>query len=109
MCGLVAHKIGASTCVITEGNDDVMQILQQNVEETKSSEAEDSLPLGTCLSAKLEWGQGLDLFKETYGSDFEVIIGSDIMYLILHSFYDIPPINLTYLFLAPTPNHNFSP
>ncbi len=93
LCGLVAHKIGARTCVITEGNDDVMQILQQNVEETKSSEGEeegeeDSLPLGTCLSAKLEWGQGLDLFKETYGSDFEVIIGSDIMYLILHSFYD---------------------
>jgi hypothetical protein len=79
---LVAHKLGAKVCILTEGNDEVTTILKQNVEELLLKQASTNEEgRGVLDAAKHLWGQDLDAFEQRFPYKYDVIMGSDIMYI----------------------------
>jgi hypothetical protein len=80
---LVAYKLGTKVCVLTEGNDEVTTILKQNVDELKAAaDADGSRVLD---AAKHLWGEELDDFEQRFPYKYDVIMGSDIMYVVCAS------------------------
>jgi hypothetical protein len=81
---LVAYKLGTKVCVLTEGNDEVTTILKQNVDELKA--AADAQGGSRVLdAAKHLWGEELDDFEQRFPYKYDVIMGSDIMYVVCAS------------------------
>lgn len=81
LCGLVAHKLGAKVCILTEGNDEVTTILKQNVEELLLKQVSTNEEgRGVLDAAKHLWGQDLDAFEQRFPYKYDVIMGSDIIF-----------------------------
>ncbi len=95
----MAHKLGAKVCVLTEGNDEVTTILKQNVEELLLKQASaNEEGRGVLDAAKHLWGQDLDTFEQRFPYKYDVIMGSDIMYVsLLHRFHSISSLSLSLL------------
>lgn len=77
LCGLVAHKLGARVCILTEGNEEVTRILKQNVATTNAKSGQQE---GILDAELLLWGHDLDAFEERFPYKYDVIMGSDIVY-----------------------------
>ena len=87
LCGILAHHIGAQSCILTDGDTDTLQEMRRNVKHnqdlssasnTTSATYSDTKNIITC--AQLRWGRHVSTFRERFG-DFDVIMGSDIIYV----------------------------
>jgi len=74
----VAYKLGTKVCLLTEGNDEVVKMLKQNVADTKAKEQQDDQRV--LAAEKHLWGHELEAFEQAFPYKYDVIIGSDIMY-----------------------------
>ena len=73
LVGMVAHYLGASNVIMTDGATDVLQNLQYNVDKNISKESSVSC-------TQLIWGQDLEQFERKYGRQ-EVILAADVLYI----------------------------
>ena len=75
LCGIVAHHLGASQVLLTDGDAQVLTKLRHNVNRNI---ADDDKKKTAC--PQLIWGRNLDVFVQDYGHQI-VILGSDIAYM----------------------------
>jgi 16S rRNA G527 N7-methylase RsmG len=75
LCGLfVAQAFEPSKVILTDGDVDVLERLEKNIEQNPTSHEIQV----SC--AQLVWGQNLDVFADEHGK-FDVIIASECMYM----------------------------
>mmetsp|Transcript_12079 Transcript_12079/g.17417 ORF Transcript_12079/g.17417 Transcript_12079/m.17417 type:complete len:302 (+) Transcript_12079:42-947(+) len=86
ICGILAHKLGASYVVLTDGDTDTLKALRKNVASNVVLYNDDnnndscSIP-PTILCKQLRWGRNIqDFIDSSFIKTFQVIIGSDIIY-----------------------------
>jgi predicted nicotinamide N-methyase len=73
LVGMVAHYLGASNVIMTDGATDVLGNLQYNMDK--------NLPKGSSVSCtQLIWGQDLEMFERKFGRQ-EVILAADVLYV----------------------------
>ncbi|KAG7341688.1 methyltransferase [Nitzschia inconspicua] len=82
LCGIVAHRLGASTVAVSDGDVDVLQNLRFNVQWNEMSETDHAkLPAANIFCPQLIWGKNLDQFAESFGLQ-DVILASDCVYMV---------------------------
>jgi predicted nicotinamide N-methyase len=89
VCGILAHLLGASHVVLTDGDSETLQWLRANVQRN-AKKATTNTPSTTMMRitcAQLQWGLHLERFQQRHGiSCFDIIMASDVIYVeeILH-------------------------
>ena len=89
LCGLVAHRLGASRVIWTDGDETVLSNLRTNVAanldltnqndcQTECDDVDGDLVKFFC--PQLIWGKHLDSFLKIYGKS-DIIIGTDLFYM----------------------------
>lgn len=78
LCGILAYKIGAKQCVLTDGDTDTLKELRRNVDHNLQHVGASSSLL-PCH--QLRWGRNVSNFRKRYEGLFDVIMGSDIIYV----------------------------
>jgi len=77
ICGILAHKLGASCVVLTDGDTKTLNALRQNVALNCHSDPTSS----TILCKQLRWGRHLSEFASSFCvPKFQLILGSDVVY-----------------------------
>jgi predicted nicotinamide N-methyase len=74
LCGIVAHHLGASQLLLTDGDAQVLSKLRHNVKRNIRNDNK------TTFCPQLIWGRNLDSFVQVYGQQ-NVILGSDRVYM----------------------------
>lgn len=85
MCGILAHRLGASSVLLTDGDTDTLMNLRTNVSKNCCNEAlpdvgsEGTRRTTPIQCRQLVWGNAtqIDLMK----LKFDTILGSDIIYV----------------------------
>lgn len=76
LCGIVAHKHGASRVILTDGDTDTLRNMRMNISSNIGDDAGDSL-----LCKQLLWGKRVEQFREMWEPDgFDIVMGGDIAY-----------------------------
>jgi hypothetical protein len=75
LCGTVAHKLGASSVCLTDGDIEVLENLRYNAEHSVSVDSNTDV---TC--PQLIWGHDLDTFAKTHGKH-DIVIATDCAYI----------------------------
>ena len=91
-CSIVAHHLGAKNVLATDGDIDVLENLQNNINEnasTRTDENDDSyyedsktdgiVQPNLISCPQLIWGEDLQKFKDEYGQQ-QVMMGTDVLY-----------------------------
>jgi predicted nicotinamide N-methyase len=76
VCGILAHKLGAKKVVLTDGDTATLVTMRLNV--ATNSEGEDEEDFMVCK--QLRWGRNIEGFREKVASEFDTIMGGDIIY-----------------------------
>jgi predicted nicotinamide N-methyase len=74
LCGIVAHHLGASQVILTDGDAQVLTKLRHNVKRNIRNDN------NTTSCPQLIWGRNLDYLVQAYGQQ-DVILGSDLVYM----------------------------
>ena len=82
VCGILAHKLGASHVVLTDGDTDTLKALRNNVASNVILDTNESCSVPPkVLCKQLRWGRNIqDFIDSSFCKTFQVIIGSDIIY-----------------------------
>ncbi|MEE4248909.1 MAG: 50S ribosomal protein L11 methyltransferase [Kangiellaceae bacterium] len=83
--GIIAHHVGASSVIWTDGDLDALENLRHNVAQNVcNSDTKEESKNGSQTTLQycpqLIWGHELDKFREKYGV-FDVILASDCIYM----------------------------
>mmetsp|Transcript_19596 Transcript_19596/g.18933 ORF Transcript_19596/g.18933 Transcript_19596/m.18933 type:complete len:286 (-) Transcript_19596:470-1327(-) len=71
MVSILLDKMGVCESIIaTDGDDDTMDLLRENIKTTGS----------TIQATKVYWGKDLNGFKETFPTGFDIVIAADVVY-----------------------------
>jgi predicted nicotinamide N-methyase len=71
MVSILLDKMNVCESIIaTDGDDDTMDLLHENIKLTGS----------TIQATKLYWGKDVDNFTEMFPSGFDVVIAADVIY-----------------------------
>lgn len=77
LCGLVAHKLGAETVVMTDGDTDTLSAMRKNVAQNITCQKNQN----QVECRQLEWDhKKANQFRQRRGT-FDLILGSDIIYV----------------------------
>ena len=76
VCGILAHKLGAKKVVLTDGDTATLANMRDNVSVNCNNESDEEI----IICKQLRWGRHLDLFREKCGTEFDTIIGGDVIY-----------------------------
>jgi predicted nicotinamide N-methyase len=79
LSGLVAHHLGASTTVLTDGDKYVLAQLRSNVQQNSSASSSSSTPYVSSIQCQtLLWGKTTPPPSED--EKFDVLLGADVIY-----------------------------
>jgi len=74
LCGILAHKIGAKSVCISDGDIDTLVNLRTNVQHNNCNET-------TVLCTQLVWGEEEKAMPYFPCKEFDTILGADIVYI----------------------------
>jgi 16S rRNA G966 N2-methylase RsmD len=77
--GIIAHHVGASSVVWTDGDSDALENLRHNVAKNVQDTNYTSSRILQCCP-QLVWGEGLKKFRKEYGT-FDCILAADCIYM----------------------------
>jgi hypothetical protein len=81
LCGLVAHHLGASKVLLTDGDTNVLNNLRYNV---NLNTTEESRKEGRVACPQLIWGRNIHDFLSihNHGQKFHVLLATDVNYMV---------------------------
>ena len=84
LCGLIAHRLGASSVLLTDGDSNVLENLRYNVRQNQTSDnninENENKANHTISCPQLIWGKNLSEFRNLYQRQ-SVIMASDCVYM----------------------------
>ena len=82
LIGMVAHHIGASEVLMTDGDTNVLDNLRYNIEKNGvEKEANNNATDRNLHCAQLIWGRNVDEFLQIHGQ-YDVILAADCVYMV---------------------------
>eukprot|EP00978_Attheya_sp_CCMP212_P007268 scaffold16926_cov59-Attheya_sp.AAC.2 len=93
LCGILAHKLGTRSVVLTDGDTDTLAEMRHNVliNTNQTTEKQDGSKISTITCRQLRWGRNVDTFFEQQKqvqtainerwNGYDIIMGSDIIYV----------------------------
>ena len=90
LCGIVAHKLGASEVCLTDGDANVLKNLRYNVKANIKAEDNDECSTVTCTCPQLIWDHNIEQFLDSQqqkqkGSGgrryYDLIMAADVAYM----------------------------
>lgn len=81
LIGMVAHHIGASEVLMTDGDTTVLDNLRYNIENNGVKKEANDAPDRDLHCAQLIWGRDVDEFSQVNGR-YDVILAADCVYMV---------------------------
>lgn len=74
LCGILASRLGTANVIITDRDDDSLDLIRRNIEANRPTE-----PCGEIQAARLPWGDE-ECMVALSAQSVDMVIGSDILY-----------------------------